>query len=510
MKELIVIVGIATIIFRLARPVALRFMSEDDFARRRMVWFVLTVVGSLSPSFWLYVLVAIPLLISTNRKESNPVAFYLLLLHVVPQVSIPIPVLGNNGLFPLDNYRLLAFCVLLPGAIRFVKDPDREKSSPSGAIEALFLLFGVLQVVLYVAPDLPEHYLMPDSASNFLRRALLYCLDVYLVYFVVSRTCQSRTKIIDAAACFCLACAVMAGVAMFEELRHWLLYVPIASRWGTDPNASVYLMRGNQLRAQASAGHALALGYLLAVASGFWLYLKTQVSSRAYRLGFTALLWGGLYATGSRGPWMGTIIIYFAFKAAGPRAFSRVVKGGILAGAIAGGILASPIGEKILSVLPIFGRTVDFNILYRQRLAARGWDIVFAHPFFGDQFPWPELEDLRQGEGIIDLVNTYLSTSLFYGLVGLFCFLGVMLIGTTKAYVRAKELARSDPNVSLFGTSIVACVAGTLVMIQSSSFSLGLEKMFYVLAGLAIAYARLGAPPVVPSAVLPQPQLGKR
>ena len=45
-------------------------------------------------------------------------------------------------------------------------------------------------------------------------------------------------------------------------------------------------------------------------------------------------------------------------------------------------------------------------MIYRERLAERGWEIVIAHPFFGDQFPWPEMEDLRQGEGIIDIVNS--------------------------------------------------------------------------------------------------------
>ena len=33
------------------------------------------------------------------------------------------------------------------------------------------------------------------------------------------------------------------------------------------------------------------------------------------------------------------------------------------------------------------------------------------------------MEDLRQGEGIIDLVNTYLGVALSYGVIGLFFFL---------------------------------------------------------------------------------------
>jgi O-antigen ligase len=137
------------------------------------------------------------------------------------------------------------------------------------------------------------------------------------------------------------------------------------------------------------------------------------------------------------------------------------------------------------------GNTVDANILYRERLADRGWEIVLAHPFFGDQYPWPEMEDLRQGEGIIDLVNTYLGVALNYGFVGLFLFLSFILLGVATVYARSRLLFKSDPDLAMFGTSLIACILASLVMIQSNSFNLGCEKMFYVLAGLATAYVKL-------------------
>ncbi len=296
---------------------------------------------------------------------------------------------------------------------------------------------------------------------------------------------------VDAAATFCLACAVMALIAMFENMRHWLLYVEVAGNWGVQLNSFTWLTRGSELRGQASAGHSLSLGYLLAVGFGFWLYLKSHVKSRIGRIGGTLLLWGGSFAAFSRGGWLGAVTTYFTFFAAGPRAISRVVKGALLALSVGLLIMVSPIGDRILDVLPVMGKTADFNIIYRQRLAARGWEIVLAHPFFGDQFPWAEMEDLRQGEGIIDIVNTYLGVALNYGLVGLFCFLSFILLGMTAVYSRTRALAHSDPDLALFGTSLIACIVGTLVMIHSMSFFLGCEKMFYVLAGLATAYARL-------------------
>jgi O-antigen ligase len=140
--------------------------------------------------------------------------------------------------------------------------------------------------------------------------------------------------------------------------------------------------------------------------------------------------------------------------------------------------------------------------MYRHRLAERGWELVLAHPFFGNQFPWPEMEDLRQGEGIIDLVNTYLGVALSYGVIGLFFFLSFILLGMTRAYARARELSHSDPDLALFGTSLTACIVGIFIMIDSNSFNLGSEKMFYVLAGLTTAYVRLARSPQNRPAVL--------
>jgi hypothetical protein len=491
-KALIVVLAIAATIFHLAKPIALLFISGEDFSRRRLVWFVLTAVYFVSPNFWLYTLVAVPMLVWANRNDSNPIALYLLMLHVIPPINVIIPILGNNGLFPLDNYRLLALCVLLPATMRYRKNRAQVAAGRLGGMDVLLLAFGALQVALYTAPDLPHHFVIPDSPTNALRRGVLFLLDTYLLYFTVARTCQSRRKMVDAVATFCLACGVMAAIAMFEHIRNWLLYTDIASRWGNDPHAAFYLIRGGSVRAQVSAGHSIALGSLLAVAFGFWLYLKAHVRSAKHRIGVTLLLWGGLYATNSRGAWLGAAAIYFAFLAAGPGAVSRLAKGTTLALALAGLIVVSPIGEQILKMLPQSGKPAD---VYRYRLAERGWELVLAHPLFGDQFPWPEMEDLRQGEGIIDIVNTYLGVALNYGLIGLFCFLSFILLGLITVYARSKELVQSDPDLALFGTSLIACIVGILIMIHSDSFTLGCEKMFYLLAGLATAYAGLARSP---------------
>src|ERR1700677_5048081 len=139
MKALIVVLAISATVFHLARPIALRFMSGEDFSRRRLVWFVLTAAYFVSPNFWLYALVAVPMLVWANRKDSNSIALYLLMLHVIPPINIIIPVLGNNGLFTLDNYRLLALCVLLPATMQYRKNREQVEAGRLGAMDILLL-----------------------------------------------------------------------------------------------------------------------------------------------------------------------------------------------------------------------------------------------------------------------------------------------------------------------------------------------------------------------------------
>jgi O-antigen ligase len=493
-KEMIVVVVIAAVMFALAKPIALRFSTEADFIRRRNVWFALTLTAFLSPSFWLYALVAVPLMAWAGRKDTNPVAFYLLLLHVIPPVPVDIPVVGINELFALDNYRLLTFSMLIPVAWRIRRSKDPARIRRFEAMDLLLFAYGALQIALYIPPDMPGHVLLPDSPTNMMRRAFLFYVDVYLLYYVTSRSCTSRRAIVEAQAAFCLACVVMAVLAIFETGKHWLVYVDLAKSWSTDPTLGVYLLREGSLRAQASSGHSLALGYLLAIAFGFWLYLKSNIPARRTRIAVAILLWLGLICAYSRGPWIGAIAIYFAFAALRPRA--RLLKAASVAVILAGAITMTPIGTRVINALPFTGGTVASETFkYRERLAERSWELIKAHPYFGDQLAYTEMEDLRQGQGIIDVVNTYAGVALNKGLVGLSIFVLFILTALMKAYRASRAAMQSDADHAFLGASLVACVLGTLLMIENASLILGYDRLFWVLAGFCAAYAHLDPAP---------------
>ena len=283
LKALVVVLALAITIFALAKPLCLRFMTAEDFTRRRNLWIALTVAAFASPSFWLYVAVATPLLLWVGARDSNPLALYFAVWYVIPPGGIEIPAVVINRLFDLDNFRFLAILLLLPVAIRQFADRVKGNRNPFRVSDTFVLSYGVLTLVL----------LMPyESVTNSMRRAFLYGLDVLLVYYVFSRQSVDRRRAVESLASMCLGISVMAAIGAFEFARHWLLYTGINEAWGNS-NGFVFLMREDNLRAQASAGHSIVLGYLSAMALGFWLFLQLQVPSLTVRLAVIGMFWVG-------------------------------------------------------------------------------------------------------------------------------------------------------------------------------------------------------------------------
>lgn len=486
LKPLVVVMGIALIVFVLARPWCLRFMAAEDYARRRNVWIFLTVTAFVSPSFWLYSAVALVVLAWAAHKDSQPLALYIAMLHVIPPIGLYIPMVGINQLFQLNNYRILSLAILLPLAFRLLRAPGPGPSRVRLMMDACIIGYVLLQLVLLVPYE---------TFTNTLRRGFLLTLDVVLVYYTFSRACITRRAIHDVMASFCLTCAIFAAIAVFETAKGWLLYQALGDVWGR-PIEFAFLMRGESLRSQVSLGHALPLGYTLAIGFGFMLYLAQTLRSRSAAALLAAWLWLGMLAAYSRGPWLVAAIAFFVFVALQPAGVVRFVKYGFLAVVGAGGVLFSPWGSRVVESLPFIGGTVDIETVdYRKRLAEVSWQLIQQNPLVGNPFVLTQMEELRQGQGIIDLVNSYASIALLYGLPGLALFVGVFVGALWIAGRMLRRWADVDLDVTSLGACLVACVLGTLVMLAIGSFGTGLAWMSWILAGMAAGYGQLQEEP---------------
>jgi hypothetical protein len=481
LKTLIVVLTLAMIVFVIAKPICLRVMDAADFSRRRNVWIFLTSVAFLAPSFWLYVLIAGITFAWAGRRDTVPMAFFLLMLHVIPPFRFDIPSPGSIQIFAMDNYRLITLAVVLPLALRTWAGRHHDDARRFTSTDFYVLAFSTLALLLYIPYESP---------TNTARRLLLQVIDVYLPYYAMSRSIKNRREFCDVLASFCLCCLLFASIASIEFARKWPFYSSIANVWGYGDDF-INVMRGDSLRAQAAAGHPLALGFITALAFGFWLWVTTRVPSKIMRVLGGLGLWVGLLAAYSRGPWLMAILIFFLYTALQPNGFVKVFKWGVLA-AIAGGVvLLTPLGAKIIDNLPFVGTVGAENVEYRARLADISWYLVQKNPLFGDPFVMEHMEEMRQGEGIIDLVNVYASQALFYGLVGLGLFLMAFVSAAWRLFRSQRQLQRIDPDMSLLGANILACLLGVMLFMATGSFGTSTAMMAWLLVAMAVNYETL-------------------
>jgi hypothetical protein len=475
-KALVVVLLCAIAVFAFARPLFLRFTAPGDYALRRNVWFILTIAAFLSPSFWIYVMVAMPVMAWAGYRDSNPTALYLFLYFVIPPVFIPIPTVLINQLFALSNARMMSFLILVPAVWRWLASLQRGERIRLNGLDYTLLAYGLLQLALFIPYE---------SSTNTMRRGFLFLVDTYLVYFAFSRMIRDRHQLADTMGGLCLAAALFAPMAIFESLRGWLLYTGVSDVFG-NANIFAWIFRGGSLRAQAATGHSITLGYIVALAIGFWMYLRETQPSKKVNTAFFLLLWLAMFFTYARGPWVMGVLLVVVAVALGSRNAVQMMKIAVVPSMVVLAILVSPFGSKFIDLLPFVGSAGAETITQRQALAETSWRLVQQNPWFGNPFVLLQMEDLRTGDQIIDLVNGYAQVALFYGLVGLALFLAVFLGSLHKAYAtfRQARVAGDDAMVWL-GASLIACLIASLFVMATS----GQLYLQWITAALLVAYA---------------------
>jgi O-antigen ligase len=458
--------------------------SRRDFERRRNLWFAMTLTAFLSGNFWICMAGTGILLLAIVPREPNKLAMYFALLFAVPAISAQIPGMGIvNHVFAIDYVRLLALTVLLAGFLQILARPERVRF---GSLLTDKILLAYLGLLFALQLDV-------DSLTNTLRHSVFYAfIDVFLPYYVASRAIRDPREFRDALMAFVVSAMLLAAIGTLEFAKHWLVYRSLEASLGMRWGGANYLLRAGLLRAEASTGQPIALGYVMAVAIGLFLYLRRSVpNAGAWGFGM-ALLAVGLVAPVSRGPWVGTAAILFVYLATGPSAVWRLVKIGYAGLLLLPLLLLSSVGEKVIDLLPFVGTVEVHNITYRERVLAISIEQILRHPWFGafDALSAPEMQDLRQGQGIIDIVNSYLGVGLQSGLVGmsLFCgFFAVVLFGVFRAMRRQPD---SDSEMYLLGRVLLATMVGILLMIFTVSSISVIPLIYWSVAGLCAAYAQ--------------------
>ena len=493
LKALVVILLVAVTVFVLAeKPLTAGIMQVADYRRRRNIWFAVTLIGFLSHNFWLYAVLTVALLVLMSGRERNPLALYFLLLFAIPSFSMDVPGFGLvNTFVSLSHVRLLNLAILLPLAVVVAGERQAGSVGRHRAADVLVLLY--LGYVFVTQA-------MVDNITGMMRNVFYAGVDVWLPYYVASRALRDLRAWHEALAAFVVAVAVMALLAPLEVAKGWLLYDNLRSALGVPSSPfPTYQFRGDDgaLRANVAVDHSIVLGYVMMIALILFSAIAPLLRPRSYAVLAVAALVSGLVAALSRGPWVGAtagLLVALSFGAGAGKRIAWIIVGsltGVVLLAFAPG--GDRVVDQVVDHLPFIGTVDESSVTYRQLLFEVSMGVFWQSPVFGSLYYMlnPAMEEMRQGQGIIDMVNSYLAVALPYGAVGLFLFVSPFAYSLWACWRARARHAATGIDIDRLGRALLGAMVAVLVTIATVSSISVVAPLYWLLAGLCVGYARM-------------------
>ena len=479
-RALIVVLALAVPAFYVGRQLAASVIARREFTVWRNAWFAATVAAFLSGSFFVFAAIIAMIYLYARAARAVTAAFFIVLVFVAPVINIPISGFGIvTTLLDINTARVLAIVLLLPLVFATARSGRRN-----GAVYSMPDRLIVGYVLLRIA-------LEAENVTQVIRSATVFSLDVLIPYFAFSRAVTSMADLRRVLLAFIIAVLPLSLIAMFETAKGWLLYGSITSSWGAQIFSN-YQQREGMLRAAASATSPIVLGFIIMVAIGCMLALRQTIGSRRFAGIALAILGAGLVASLSRGPWVGTAVLILTFLVTGPNVVANL-RLAVIGATVLLPLLMTPAGDRLLDWVPFMGSVDTGSVTYRQRLFDNAILVIERNPWFGSRDFWstPEMQEMVQGQHIVDIVNTYLKIALDSGLVGLGLFLGffaTILIGLRRV---AKFDAVQDIGFSGYARASMATLIAILVTISTVSSIDFVPYVYWSFAGLGVALIRI-------------------
>jgi hypothetical protein len=475
-RALIVILILASAVFAFAKaPATALVMSVEDFERRRNLWFFVTITGFLSPNFWVFAVALIIALRRFMRYEKNKAALFFFLIFALPQVQLEVPgFAGIRYFFNLDYGKILILTLLLPMCMEVRRNTPKNirRNRISDTFLAAYLILTILLNI--------QH----DTVTGVMRSIFYRIVEIVIPYYALSRSLNSVERFRDVFMSFSIGAFIISLIGVVEFSRHWLLFSSIAHHWGSADLSGGYLNRGDSLRAVSSAGQSIAMGYTLAIAIGLFLYLRKSMPN--WVLGLMILI-GGVISPLSRGPWVGLAGSLFVIMVTSPNRNKIVMYILALSPPLMVVLLSTDFGKTIIDHLPFIGSVDEGNVVYRQNLFDAAIEVVRNNMFFGSADYLLYMEHMRQGQGIIDLVNNYLIVALESGLVGLGLYIS-FFVSILIGIVRTMSRLKSGSELFSLGSTLLGVIFGILIMIATVSPIFNIALLYWLLAGMGSGY----------------------
>jgi O-antigen ligase len=465
----------------LAKPYSTIF-SSTTFSHLRNSWLILVAIAFISPNFWFFIAISFVFLIAYLPKSPDEhVVYYLLLLCALPDMMATIPGFGGiQAIFNLSYNRLLIILLLVPV---FLNNRQRNPYN--------FKLFSVksdIFIILFIAIQAILQFRY-NTVTNALRDSSMLVVDIFIPYYIISRHVNSQEQFNRILAALLITISILALIGLFEASKFWILYSKLRSNL-VGSHGSGYDVRAGNLRATTVFMSPIVFGYVLIIGFGLLLYLRPLLKWKyLFYLNATIIILA-LLATVSRGPWLGFVVLILAYIWTGRGKIKKLSQGILILIITIPFLALTPFWDKFIQLLPFVGTVRSDTISYREQLFEMAWIVFQRNPLFGSTtyLQTDEMESMRQGHGIIDVVNTYIQIALSSGLVGLTLFTLIFTGLIFRVYMLLKLIPSENEDLVRLGRVLIAILVAIMFTITTVSSIDYIPIFYWTLAGLTAGY----------------------
>jgi hypothetical protein len=436
-----------------------------------LVFSVSVIVGNKHVAFLLYAGLSMHVL---RSQVDNVCHYYVLFLPLFPitvEWNIGLP--GIDTLMVLNHNRVLILCLFVPFFLRILLSEKKlldSMSSYTGVVDRLILLHLLIESVIRFRDE---------SVLVAARQSLLLIVDIWLPYIVVSRTVKNVNSVLVVL----LYTVVFLAVLSILERAFFIRIFDYISL----PMGDIYRVmkiRGGELRTYASMSNPLALGLFFAVHFSIAVKIRSLIKCPVYVPWILAvLIILGVESTGSRSPLAANafgiiVLLWWSMGRLFVQKTEKIVficTGVFLVWLCLGGV------EYVLQFDDAQG-----TFWYRYDLILNSMHLLKASPFFGTPphiyLSDPILLQSMQGEGIIDLTNTYLLLMIRSGIFSMLSFLSIWI-------VLCKGLCHVKGDEGTASVLMACCIVMAVMLFICSPVTF-VPVYYWFLIGLVVGFLR--------------------
>jgi len=483
LRAYIVVFTLSNLVFWILPKLKFSFIDKSEIKQWASYWLIVGSLCFFVSNIWLYVTCLAIMIGYANHSKVDRLPLFFAILCASPLYVFTIPGFGLiNYLITLNYVSVLVLLLLLP---EFGRQKYRSASNYP-FYSAVIAYIAVISILGF----------RDNTFTNSLRLFVTYVVTTFLPFIIISKSLNSIETIKKCLFTIILCLAPLALIGCFESLKYWKLYSSALVNLLGDGNAMRYGLRGDSLRASTLFASPIAFGYMMVIGLGLLLFLQKYTTQKNLLRFISILFLGALYFTKARGPWLGLIVMAVLFIWSGPNRFGNFSKFTIGSAVSVLALSMTGFGKKLISMLPFLsssGSHESSTVDYRFKLLEQANILFQKNPIFGlaNYRETPEMEVMRQGQGIIDVVNSYIDIGLSYGIVGLglftFIFFGLFFTVLKKL----RSLPPEQEDLINIGRSLYAIMGAILFIIFTVSSINYIPIFYWLFAGLCSAYIRL-------------------